>query len=138
MRAMARPRHIHGCARSCWRVSRMRSLCKLGGLTEAASYVERIPMNAWIATISANLILAAAAAAQNPAPAQAAGPDPDSIRTLVARLDLEAYKSTVKGLTHCGERRQGTLRNRAAIDGLGAQVTSRGGAALGGREYAYD
>src|SRR5438445_10860644 len=113
MRVMARTRHIHGCARSCWRVSRMRSLCKLGGLRGAACCVERIPMNAWIATISANLILAAAAlaaaaaAAQNPAPAQAAGPDPDSIRTLVARLDLEAYKSTVKGLTQFGDRRQG-------------------------------
>ena len=36
------------------------------------------------------------------------------IQTLVARLDLEKYKATIKGSTQFGDRRQGTARNRAA------------------------
>ena len=57
----------------------------------------------------------------------AATPDPaDPIRTLVSRLDLEKYKATVKGLTQFGDRRQGTDRNRAAIDWIEAQLKSYG------------
>ena len=44
----------------------------------------------------------------------AAAPDP--VKTLVARLDVDQYKATVKGLTQFGDRRQGTDRNRAAVD----------------------
>jgi peptidase M28-like protein len=62
-------------------------------------------------------------AAQTPAPA--AAPD-DPVRTLVGRLDLEKYKATIKGLTQFGDRRQGTDRNRAAIDWIEAQLTSYG------------
>jgi hypothetical protein len=51
---------------------------------------------------------------------------PDSITSLVARLDLERYKSTVKGLTQFGDRRQGTDRNRAAVDWIEAQLKSYG------------
>jgi len=40
----------------------------------------------------------------------------DDIRTLVSRLSLEQYKATLKGLTQFGDRRQGTKRNRDAID----------------------
>ena len=40
----------------------------------------------------------------------------DPIATLVGRLDLEKYKATIKGLTRFGDRRQGTERNRKAID----------------------
>src|SRR5438105_841189 len=50
----------------------------------------------------------------------------DTIRTLVARLDLEKYKATIKGLTQFGDRRQGTERNRAAIDWIEAQLKSYG------------
>jgi hypothetical protein len=57
-------------------------------------------------------------------PAQAAAPDP--VRTLVGRLDLESYKATIKGLTQFGDRRQGTDRNRAAIDWIEAQLRSYG------------
>ena len=57
--------------------------------------------------------------------APAAQPE-DPIRTLVARLDLEKYKATVKGLTQFGDRRQGTDRNRAAIDWIEAQLKSYG------------
>ena len=54
----------------------------------------------------------------------AAAPDP--VQTLVARLDLEKYKATIKGLTQFGDRRQGTDRNRAAVDWIEAQLKSYG------------
>src|ERR671927_23026 len=57
--------------------------------------------------------------------AQAPSP-PDSIRVLVGRLDLEKYKATIKGLTQFGDRRQGTDRNRAAVDWIEAQLKSYG------------
>ncbi len=60
-----------------------------------------------------------------PALGQSASPD-DPIRTLVQRLDLEKYKATIKGLTQFGDRRQGTARNRAAIDWIEAQLKSYG------------
>ena len=44
------------------------------------------------------------------------------VTTLVGRLDLERYKATIKGLTQFGDRRQGTDRNRAAIDWIEAQL----------------
>ena len=48
------------------------------------------------------------------------------VRELVGRLDLERYKATVKGLTQFGDRRQGTDRNRAAVDWIEAQLKSYG------------
>jgi hypothetical protein len=51
--------------------------------------------------------------------------NPD-IQALVARLDLERYKATIKGLTQFGDRRQGTARNRAAVDWIEAQLKSYG------------
>ncbi len=57
--------------------------------------------------------------------APAAAPD-DPIKTLVSRLDLETYKATIKGLTQFGDRRQGTDRNREAIDWIEAQLKSYG------------
>ena len=68
-------------------------------------------------------VLTASVQAQQPA-APAAAPDP--IRTLVSRLDLEKYKATVKGLTQFGDRRQGTERNRKAVDWIEAQLKSYG------------
>ena len=50
----------------------------------------------------------------------------DPIRTIVGRLDLEKYKATIKGLTQFGDRRQGTERNRNAIDWIEAQLKSYG------------
>ncbi len=50
----------------------------------------------------------------------------DSIRALVSRLDLERYKETIKGLTQFGDRRQGTARNRAAVDWIEAKLKSYG------------
>ncbi len=50
----------------------------------------------------------------------------DPVQTLVTRLDLERYKATIKGLTQFGDRRQGTDRNRAAIDWIESQLKSYG------------
>jgi hypothetical protein len=55
-----------------------------------------------------------------------ATPAPDPIVTMVSRLELEKYKATIKGLTQFGDRRQGTDRNRAAIDWIEAQLKSYG------------
>ena len=79
--------------------------------------------------LASSLTVAQAAPSQTqtqaPAPtsSQAAGPRPeDPIQTLVGRLDLERYKATIKGLTQFGDRRQGTDRNRAAVDWIEAQL----------------
>src|SRR5215467_7920537 len=60
---------------------------------------------------------------QTPTPAAAA---PDPVVSMVSRLDLELYKETIKGLTQFGDRRQGTDRNRAAIDWIEAKLKSYG------------
>jgi len=73
--------------------------------------------------------LAGVAAAQEQEPvsatAAAARQDP-AIKALVDRLDLEKYKATIKGLTQFGDRRQGTDRNRAALNWIEAQLKSYG------------
>jgi hypothetical protein len=74
-------------------------------------------------TICSLLGCGAPALAQT-APAAPAAPDP--VRRLVGRLDLEKYKATIKGLTQFGDRRQGTDRNRAAVDWIEAQLKSYG------------
>ena len=68
-------------------------------------------------------LLVAVIQAQTP-PAPPAAPDP--VKTLVEQLDLERYKATIKGLTQFGDRRQGTDRNRAAVDWIEAQLKSYG------------
>ncbi len=72
----------------------------------------------------AYVVLATAASAQTTAHASVG--DTAAVRTLVARLDLERYKATIKGLTQFGDRRQGTDRNRAAVDWIEAQLKSYG------------
>jgi hypothetical protein len=72
--------------------------------------------------------------AQQPAPQP---PEDDPVRTLVGRLDLEKYKATIKGLTEFGDRRQGTDRNRAAIDWIEAQLKSYGCTNTERLEYEY-
>jgi hypothetical protein len=71
--------------------------------------------------------VAVPALAQQPAGAPAADTMvSDNVKTMVARLELERYKATVKGLTQFGDRRQGTDRNRAAVDWIEAQLKSYG------------
>jgi hypothetical protein len=78
------------------------------------------------------LLLATPALAQSP-PAAAS----DRVRTLVSRLDLEKYKATIKSLTQFGDRRQGTARNRAAVDWIEAQLKSYGCANTERLKYNY-
>jgi Peptidase family M28 len=67
------------------------------------------------------------AAPQAAAPqAEPAPPPEDPIKTMAGRLDLEKYKATIKGLTQFGDRRQGTERNRKALDWIEAQLKSYG------------
>jgi len=47
-------------------------------------------------------------------------------RTLVGRLDLQRYKSTIESLSQFGDRRQGTRRNSDAVDWIEAQLKSYG------------
>jgi hypothetical protein len=72
------------------------------------------------------IVIPATGAAQTPQPPAQVAPENDSIRVLVSRLDLERYKATIKGLTRFGDRRQGTQRNRDAIDWIEAQLRSYG------------
>src|SRR5437870_7573221 len=84
------------------------------------------------------VVLLAVLAMPGVAPAQAdstTGPDP--IAQLVARLDLERYKATIKGLTNFGDRRQGTDRNRAAVDWIEAQLKSYGCSNVARLKYEY-
>jgi hypothetical protein len=64
--------------------------------------------------------------AQQPPPPDAAKATPDPIEALVGRLKLENYKATIKSLTQFGDRREGTDRNRAALDWIEAQLQSYG------------
>ncbi|HEX4241282.1 MAG TPA: M28 family peptidase [Steroidobacteraceae bacterium] len=61
----------------------------------------------------------------------------DPVSVLVGRLDLERYKATIKGLTKFGDRRQGTDRNRAAVDWIEAQLKSYGCAGIARIKYQY-
>jgi hypothetical protein len=80
--------------------------------------------NGWLALA----LVALGAASGSPAFAQApAAPAPDPVvASLVGRLDLERYKATIKGLTQFGDRRQGTERNRKAVDWIEQQLKSYG------------
>ena len=71
------------------------------------------------------------------APTVAAAQEADPIARLVARLDLEQYKATIKGLTQFGDRRQGTDRNRAAVNWIEAQLKSYGCADIARLKYEY-
>jgi hypothetical protein len=83
----------------------------------------------------------ALAAAQLAVSAPAAGTGDakptDPIKVLVSRLDLERYKATIKGLTQFGDRRQGTDRNRAAVDWIEAQLKRYGCANISRVKYNY-
>jgi hypothetical protein len=50
----------------------------------------------------------------------------DPIAQLVSQLDLGRYKETIRGLARFGDRKQGTERNRKAIDWIEAQLKSYG------------
>src|ERR1700745_165877 len=61
----------------------------------------------------------------------------DPVKALVDRWDLDKYKATVKGLTQFGDRREGTERNRRAVDWIEAQLKSYGCANVERIKYVY-
>ena len=88
---------------------------------------------AQVLTCGVVAVLAIPAFAQRGAPPVANDP----IQALSGRLDLEKYKATIKGLTRFGDRRQGTDRNRAAIDWIEAELRSYGCANTERLQYDY-
>jgi peptidase M28-like protein len=69
--------------------------------------------------------------------AGSAPPGDDPIKLMVARLDLARYKATIQGLTQFGDRRQGTDRNRAAIDWIESKLKSYGCTNTARLSYTY-
>src|SRR5580698_7335684 len=65
-------------------------------------------------------------------------PEVDPIATLVGRLDLTHYKATIRGLTKFGDRRQGTDRNKAAVDWIEEQLKSYGCTNIERIHYVYE
>ena len=61
-----------------------------------------------------------------------------TIKELVSRLDLESYKSVIKGLTQFGDRRQGTSRNQKAVDWIEQQLQTVGCTNTKRLTYTYD
>jgi hypothetical protein len=82
-----------------------------------------IRANSLLAAASGLLLAAVPSAAQSTAASSSAV---DPIRVMVGRLDLERYKATLRGLQQFGDRRQGTARNRAAVNWIEAQLRSYG------------
>ena len=62
---------------------------------------------------------------------------PGVVSELVGRLELDQYKSTVEGLTRFGDRRQGTQRNRDAIDWIESELNGNGCTETGRIDYMY-
>jgi hypothetical protein len=93
------------------------------------------------AAISAVVVLAvslhAVPAAAAPTSAEIDSKQDDPVKVLVGRLNLERYKATIKGLTRFGDRRQGTDRNRAAVDWIEAQLKSYGCSNIARLKYTY-
>jgi hypothetical protein len=92
--------------------------------------------NSILVSVTLAALTASAGHAQTPAAASQAD-STDPIRVMVARLDLEKYKATIKGLTQFGDRRQGTARNRAAVDWIEAQLASYGCTPTERIKYTY-
>jgi hypothetical protein len=87
-------------------------------------------------TISVALWAAQGTPADPSAP-RADGPEGDPVKILVGRLGLDAFKSTIKGLTRFGDRREGTLRSRAAIDWIEARLKANGCTNVERLRYTY-
>jgi hypothetical protein len=96
----------------------------------------------WIALVVCFVVLHvkpdANAGQSNPASPQTQTPAAaDPAKILVDRLDLGRYKATVKGLTQFGDRRQGTDRNRKAIDWIESQLKIYGCTNIERLKYDY-
>src|ERR1035438_6293179 len=76
--------------------------------------------------------------AQQTTPIEPPPPPDPTAAALVGRLDLDRYKATIKGLTKFGDRRQGTDRNRAALDWIEEQLKSYGCTNTQRIQYNYE
>jgi Peptidase family M28 len=86
-----------------------------------------------LSLVTALAALPVSAARATGAPSSATDP----VAELVGRLSLERYKATIKGLTRFGDRRQGTDRNRAAVDWIASQLRAYGCADVSRLRYNY-
>ena len=88
----------------------------------------RIPIRAarTLSVLGAAVFLATHASPTAAADVAAASPQSDPVSILVGRLDLQRYKEIIKALTQFGDRREGTARNRAAIDWIEARLKHDG------------
>jgi hypothetical protein len=92
-----------------------------------------------LSALATSVVPAAALAQSNVLSAPVIAVDSaDPVSVLVSRLDLERYKATIKGLTQFGDRRQGTKRNRDAVDWIEAQLKSYGCANVERLTYEYN
>jgi hypothetical protein len=94
-------------------------------------------MNARQVIIVVGAFVAACVAPTGPPTASAQARSRDPIGVLVGRLDLERYKASIKGLAQFGDRRQGTDRNRAAVEWIARELASYG-CTVERLHYVYD
>ena len=89
-------------------------------------------------TLVAMVSLAGTVVASASATARQPTEESPVVRALVSRLDLGQYKATLQGLTQFGDRRQGTKRNRDAIDWIEAQLKAVGCTTTERIDYVFD
>ena len=87
-----------------------------------------------LAFFAANACALSVATAQTAAPAAKLV---DPLATMLGQLNLEKYKTTIKSLTQFGDRRQGTERNRRALDWIEAQLKSYGCTHVERLQYSF-
>jgi hypothetical protein len=90
------------------------------------------PLATLVLWVASSLALAPPLQAQ-----QEPSSDEASVQILVNRLELDRYRATIEGLSQFGDRRQGTQRNRDAVDWIEAQLRSYGCTNTGRLAYMY-
>ena len=95
-------------------------------------------MRSNVIVVAAGLTLAVGLGLPRAAVGQQIADTDGSVRVLVSRLQLEPYKATIKGLTQFGDRRQGTTRNRDAVDWIEAQLQAVGCSSTERVTYTHD
>ncbi|MDP9089687.1 MAG: M28 family metallopeptidase [Pseudomonadota bacterium] len=94
-------------------------------------------MRRGVAAIAISIFLAASISATSMASGEPESTAADPIQVLVGYLDLSRYKATIRGLTQFGDRRQGTDRNRAAVEWIATQLKSYGCSNIERIKYTY-
>ena len=94
-------------------------------------------MRATLAGAVVALLVACGPGQEHAATGERQAPADGAIAVLVGRLDLERYKAVIRGLTQFGDRRQGTRRNREAVDWIEAQLEAAG-CPTERHHYTYD